>query len=67
LPILDTLTRQDVRVTVDVNGLESGTHQLEAKVEVLTSDVVVESILPNKIEVVLAPAGTFALTPTVKP
>ncbi len=30
LPLLDTLTRQDVRVTVDLSGLEPGTYQLTA-------------------------------------
>jgi YbbR domain-containing protein len=63
LPLLDTLTRQDVRVTVDLNGLESGTHQVVAKVEVLIKDVVVESILPNTIEVVVARIGTPTATP----
>jgi YbbR domain-containing protein len=53
LPLLDTLTRQDVRVTVDVTGLLPGTHQLTPKVEVLISDVSVESILPGTIEVIL--------------
>lgn len=65
LPLLDTLTRQDVRVTVDLTGLGVGTHQIIAIVEILISDVVVESILPNTIEVVLTlvntPTGT--LTP----
>lgn len=60
LPLLDTLTRQDVRVTVDLTGLGVGTHQVIAKVEVLISDVVVESILPNTIEVVI----TLVNTPT---
>jgi YbbR domain-containing protein len=64
LPLLDTLTRQDVRVTVDLSGLTVGTHQLIAKVEVLTADVVVESILPNTIEVVITPANTATATPT---
>ena len=57
LPLLDTLTRQDVRVTVDLSGLEAGTHQVIAKVEVLIADVVVESILPNTIEVVITPGA----------
>jgi YbbR domain-containing protein len=65
LPLLDTLTRQDVRVTVDLSGLEVGTHQITAKVEVLISDVVVESILPNTIEVVVTPVGST--TPTTTP
>lgn len=57
LPLLDTLTRQDVRVTVDVTGLQPGTHQLTPKVEVLISDVTVESILPGTIEVILTAGG----------
>ena len=63
LPLLDTLTRQDVRVTVDLSGLGAGTHQITAKVEVLISDVVVESILPNTIEVVIVPLA-HRVTPT---
>ena len=64
LPILDTLILQDVRVTVDLTGLEVGTHQIIPKVEVLIADVFVESILPNTIEVVLVPIGTVTVTPT---
>jgi YbbR domain-containing protein len=63
LPLLDNLTRQEVRVTVDLNGLEVGTHQVTANVEVLIADVVVESILPNTIEVVITVAGTPTTTP----
>jgi YbbR domain-containing protein len=64
LPILDTLTRQDVRVTVDLNGLAAGTYQIAAKVEVLIADIVVESILPNTMEVVITIADTPVVTPT---
>jgi YbbR domain-containing protein len=64
LPLLDTLTRQDVRVTVDLSGLGVGTHQVIARVEVLISDVVVESILPNTIEVVIYLIGTPTVMPT---
>ena len=67
LPILDTLNRQDVRVTVDLTGLELGTHQVIPKVEVLIADVFVESILPNTIEVVITPLGTATVTPTATP
>jgi YbbR domain-containing protein len=63
LPLLDTLTRQDVHVTVDLSGLEAGTHQLVPKVEVLISNVTVESLLPGTVEVILSPG----LTPTPKP
>jgi len=64
LPLLDTLTRQDVRVTVDLSGLAAGTYQITAKVDVLIADVVVESILPNTMEVVVVLLSTPAVTPT---
>jgi len=63
LPLLDTLTRQDVRVTVDITGLDAGTHQLTPKVEVLISNIRVESILPGTVEVILVSSPT----PTPKP
>ncbi|MBI3160997.1 MAG: hypothetical protein HYZ23_00730 [Chloroflexi bacterium] len=64
LSILDELTREGVRITVDLTGLAVGTHQLTPKVELLIADVIVESILPNTIEVVITPIGTPAVTPT---
>lgn len=54
LPLLDTLTRQSVRATVDLTGLSEGTYQIIPKVEVLVSNIVVESILPNAVEVVIS-------------
>jgi YbbR domain-containing protein len=67
LPLLDTLTRQDIRVTVDLTGLTVGTHQLAPKVEILIADVLVESILPGTIEVTLALTGTPGVTITLTP
>jgi YbbR domain-containing protein len=64
LPLLDTLTRQDIRVTVDLTNLPAGTHQLTPVVEILISDVLVESILPGTIEVILSVPGTSVTTPT---
>jgi YbbR domain-containing protein len=63
LSILDMLTREDVKITVDLTGLTAGTHQIIPKVEVLIGDVIVESILPNTIEVVITPIGTPTATP----
>ncbi len=57
-PLLDTLLLQDIRVTVDVTGLGPGTYQLKPVVEILVADIVVESILPNTVEVVIVPAET---------
>jgi YbbR domain-containing protein len=63
LPLLDLITAQDVSVTVDLTGLQPGTHQVTPQVEVLISDVSVESILPATIEVVITAAGVPTGTP----
>jgi YbbR domain-containing protein len=58
LPVLDTLTRQDVQVSVDLSGLNSGSYQLTPRVEILVSNVTVESILPATVGVVIGPVPT---------
>jgi YbbR domain-containing protein len=63
LPLLDLITPQDVSVTVDLTGLQPGTHQVTPQVAVLISDVSVESILPATIEVVITAAGVPTGTP----
>ncbi len=63
LPILSTLTRQDVHVKVDVTGLGAGSYQLTPSVQILASSVTVESLLPGTVEVVLVPSTS----PTTKP
>ncbi len=55
LPVLNSLSRQDVHVTVDVTGLAAGSYQLTPTVQILASDVTVESLLPGTVEVVLTP------------
>jgi len=54
LPLLEILTPQEVRVVIDVTDLAIGTHQLIPDVEILISDIIVESILPGTVEVVLS-------------
>jgi YbbR domain-containing protein len=63
LPVLDALTPQDIKVTVDVTGLDLGTHQLEPKVQVFVENVLEGSILPSTVEVILS----VRPTPTVIP
>ena len=58
LPVLDALTAQDITVSVDVTGLDLGTHQLEPKVEVFVENVLEGSILPGTVEVVLSILST---------
>ena len=63
LPVLDALTPQDIAVTIDVTGLDLGTHQLEPKVEVFVENVLEGSILPGTVEVVLSILSTPTPTP----
>jgi YbbR domain-containing protein len=62
LPLLDTLTRQSIRATVDLTGLSAGTYQITPKIEILISNIIVESILPNAVEVVIS-----SINPTPTP
>jgi len=57
-PLLDSLLLQDIHVIVDVTDLGPGTYQLTPRVEILVADVIVESILPNTLEVIILPAPT---------
>lgn len=67
LPLLDTLTRQSVRATVDLTGLSAGTYQISPKVEILISNIIVESILPNTVEVVITSLTPSTPTPSPTP
>lgn len=62
VPVLETLTGQDVTVTVDVTGLDVGSYQLEPKV-LTPGNVSFETILPGTVEVVLSIPGTPTPTP----
>jgi len=57
-PLLDSLLLQDIRVIVDVTNLGAGVYQLTPKVEILVADIVVETVLPNTVEVTISPAAT---------
>jgi len=65
LPVLEVLTPQDIIVTVDVTGLDVGTHKLTPKLETEMENVFEESILPGTVEVILSLPPTP--TPTVTP
>jgi len=66
-PLLDSLLLQDIRVIVDVTDLGQGVYQLTPRVEILVADVVVESALPNTVEVTIVPASESTPTPTATP
>ncbi|HUI88845.1 MAG TPA: CdaR family protein [Anaerolineales bacterium] len=63
LPLLNTLTHQDVRILVDVTGLSEGAHQLTPNAQILVSNLQVETILPGTVEVTLSPNPTPTVTP----
>jgi YbbR domain-containing protein len=63
--LLDRLQPGDVRVIVNVQDLPPGTHQVTPMVEILLSDLRVESIQPETVEVVIT--RSTAATPTRRP
>jgi YbbR domain-containing protein len=67
LPILDTLTADKINVSVDLTGEGPGTYQLVPRVEMPSTDLKLESILPGSIEVTITQAPTPSPTPKVSP
>ena len=69
VPILDTMTSEDVRVVVDVSDLELGTYQLEPQVDILPDRVLLEALVPStvEVEIIIAPTPTPTLTPAPAP
>lgn len=69
VPILDTMTPEDVRAIVDVADLELGIYQLEPQVEVIPDRVIVESVVPStvEVEIIIAPTPTPTSTPAPAP
>lgn len=61
LPLLDDLKASDVRVILDLTDLAPGTYQLNPRVEVDIPEILVESILPESIEV------SISVPPTATP
>lgn len=67
LPVLDTFSSDDITVAVNAAGLEIGTYQLKPVARVLVENVLVESILPETVEVVISPPVTPTITPFPTP
>jgi YbbR domain-containing protein len=67
VPILDTMTPDDVRVVVDVSDLDLGIYQLEPVVEVIPDRIIVESIVPSTVELEIIIAPTPTPTSTAAP
>lgn len=56
--LLDRLRVEDVRIVVDLANRTVGIYQIEPEVEVLLRELVVESILPESVEVSIVRGGT---------
>jgi YbbR domain-containing protein len=67
LPVLDRLTKEDVRVILDVTNLPPGTYQLAPQVSLLKEKLRAESVLPATIEVVIIVSPTPSVTPSAAP
>jgi len=63
LPLLDSLSKDDVSVIVEMDGEELGTYQRTPRVELRIPELRVESILPGTVEVTIIRAPTPSPTP----
>jgi YbbR domain-containing protein len=61
LPVLDSLQEDDVRVTLDLLGLEAGTHNVSPNVVVTATGLEVRSTQPAFVTVVITEAMTTTL------
>lgn len=67
VPLLGKLSLGDIKIFVDVTGLEPGVHQLVPKPEIIINDVHVQLISPTTIEVTISASGTPTVTPSPTP
>lgn len=57
VPTLDGLALRDVRVIVDLSDLEEGVHKVSPEVEILPSEVSMETMSPSTVEVTIEPSS----------
>lgn len=73
VPLLDNLEPSDVRVVVDLTGLDLGAYQLEPRIDLLPERLTAEAILPTTIQVTVivaptpTPTSAFTPLPTLTP
>jgi YbbR domain-containing protein len=67
LPVLDTLSPDNIRVVVDVTGLDVGTWQLTPLVDILPDEVQEDGINPSLVEVILSLPATPTPGPSATP
>ncbi len=67
IPTLETLTDLDVRVVIDLTGLEPGVYQLPPEVIILPDRIRLQVISPETVEVTIVEADTLTPTPSPTP
>lgn len=67
ISILDSLQAGDVRVVVDLFGLEIGVHQLAPQVIVAPTEIQVQTVLPDSIEITISDEPPATSTPAPTP
>ena len=68
IPVLDVLNPKDIVIIVELSDLEPGTYLLQPEVVSLPEGVVIESIIPETIEVIITVGEpTQTPTPSVSP
>lgn len=67
IPDLESMTPVDVRVVLDLTGLETGSYQLEPIVEILPDNIYLQSISPETVEVIIQEQPTPTAVPTPNP
>jgi YbbR domain-containing protein len=63
VPVLEAISSRDITISVDVTGLEIGVYQLRPEVDPFVENIIVESILPETVEVVIAVPAAPTITP----
>jgi YbbR domain-containing protein len=63
IPDLENISPVDVRVVVDLTGLETGSYQLQPIVEILPESIYLQSISPETVEVIIQEQPTPTPTP----
>jgi YbbR domain-containing protein len=64
IPDLENLEPLDIRVVIDLTGLEAGTYQLQPSVEILPEGIYLQSISPESVEVIIQELPTPTISPT---
>ena len=67
IPTLQELTDVDIRVVIDLSGLEEGFYQLEPEVIILPDGIEAQAISPKTLQIEVIPAESEILTPTPNP